>query len=180
MLGGDDQGWDCTNGTKFTYDEENGVYTLNYTFPAEYNFFGFTTELAENNDDGGWAYIEPFRFGAIADEGTDYWYTGEEDFVSLTWDAYHAIRIEGGEYNMTVDMNEMKLYIEKVVAPVGLRGDVNMSGDVTIADVTALIDYLLSGDATGISLDNADCNLQDGVTIADVTALIDYLLSGNW
>jgi len=66
------------------------------------------------------------------------------------------------------------------VIPTGLRGDVNMSEDVTIADVTALIDYLLSGDATGISLENANCNLQDDVTIADVTALIDYLLSGNW
>ena len=62
----------------------------------------------------------------------------------------------------------------------GMRGDVNMSNDVTIADVTALIDYLLSGDATGISLENADCNLSEDVSIADVTALIDYLLSGNW
>jgi hypothetical protein len=55
-----------------------------------------------------------------------------------------------------------------------------MNNDVTIADVTALIDYLLSGDPTGISLENADCNLKDGVTIADVTALIDFLLSGVW
>ena len=180
MLGGDDQGWDPTQGTKFTYDAENDVYTATITFPAEYNFFGFTTELAENNDEGGWAYIEPFRFGAIADEGTDYWYTGEEDYVSLTWDAYHAIRIAGGEYNLTVDLNEMKLYIEKVEAPVGLRGDVNNDNNVSIADVTALIDYLLSGDATGVNLANADCNLDENVSISDVTALIDYLLSGAW
>lgn len=74
------------------------------------------------------------------------------------------------------------LYTEPYVEPQpeGLRGDVNMSNSVTIADVTALIDYLLSGDPTGISLENANCNLQDGVSIADVTALIDYLLSGNW
>ena len=65
-------------------------------------------------------------------------------------------------------------------APVGLRGDVNMDEQVNIADVTALIDYLLSGNATGISVDNADCNLDEGVNIADVTALIDYLLSGSW
>ena len=71
----------------------------------------------------------------------------------------------------------MTLVIE---AANGLRGDVNLSKDVTIADVTALIDYLLSGDATGISLANADCNLSKDVTIADVTALIDFLLSGNW
>ena len=51
---------------------------------------------------------------------------------------------------------------------------------MTIADVTALIDYLLSGDASGINLVAADCNLDNSVTIADVTALIDYLLSGSW
>lgn len=62
----------------------------------------------------------------------------------------------------------------------GMRGDVNMSNDVTIADVTALIDYLLSSDASAISLTNADCNLDNGISIADVTVLIDYLLNGAW
>ena len=179
MLGGDDQPWDPTNGTEFVYDAEKNVYTATVTFPAEYNFFGFTTELAENNDDGGWAYIEPFRFGAIADEGTDYWYSGEEDFISLTWDEYHAIRIPAGEYNMTVNLEDMKLFIEEV-APAFLRGDVDMSGDVKIGDVTALINYLLSGDATGISLQAADCDQNGEIKIGDVTALINFLLSGTW
>ena len=174
MLGGDDQGWDPTNGTMFTYDAENKVYTATINFPAEYNYFGFTTELAENNDDGGWAYIEPFRFGAIS-EG-DYWYTGEEDFISLTWDEYHAIRIAGGEYNLTVDLNEMKLFIEKV-QPDFIRGDVDGDENVSIADVTTLIDFLLAGGDTPAS---ADCDLDGGVSIADVTTLIDFLLSGNW
>ena len=61
-----------------------------------------------------------------------------------------------------------------------IRGDVNNDGSVTIADVTALIDYLLSNDATGINLDAANCNQDEDVTIADVTALIDYLLTHSW
>ena len=60
------------------------------------------------------------------------------------------------------------------------RGDVNEDGVVNIADATALIDYLLSGNADGINLDNANCNQDEGINIADVTALVDYLLSGNW
>ncbi len=56
-------------------------------------------------------------------------------------------------------------------------GDVNHDGNVTIADVTALIDYLLS-DASAAPVEG-DVNGQGGVTIADVTALIDMLLSGN-
>lgn len=60
------------------------------------------------------------------------------------------------------------------------RGDVNMDGNVTIADVTALINYLLSSDASSVDLEAANCNLDARVTIADVTALINYLLSGSW
>ena len=61
-----------------------------------------------------------------------------------------------------------------------LRGDVDGDGKVGIADVTALIDYILSGDATGINLVAANVDNDDKVGIADVTALIDYILTGNW
>ena len=60
-----------------------------------------------------------------------------------------------------------------------LFGDVNNDGNVKINDVTALIDYLLSGDDTGINLDAADVNEDGFVRINDVTALIDYLLGGS-
>ena len=56
-------------------------------------------------------------------------------------------------------------------------GDVNTDGAVNIADVTALIDYLLSGG--DIDLYCADVNGDSSINIADVTALIDKLLSGN-
>lgn len=178
MLGGDSNDWYPTQGQEIDYDAENDVYTANITFPDEYNFFGFTTELAENNDDGGWIYIEPFRFGAIADEGTDFLYEGQE-YVSLTWDEYHAIGIKGGEYKLTIDLNKMRLYIEDL-NPQGIRGDVNMDGFVKIDDVTALIDYLLGGNEEGIDINAADCNKSGDVKIDDVTTLIDYLLGGNW
>ena len=61
--------------------------------------------------------------------------------------------------------------------PTSTRGDVNGDGSVSIADVTALIDILLSGSTAPAG---ADCNQDNNVTIADVTALIDYLLSGSW
>ena len=59
-------------------------------------------------------------------------------------------------------------------------GDVDHDGSVTISDVTALIDYLLSGNASGISLSGADCDQDGSISIGDVTALIDYLLSNHW
>ena len=61
-----------------------------------------------------------------------------------------------------------------------IRGDVNSDGKVDIADVTALTNYLLSHDATGVNLEAANCNEDDTISIADVTALINYLLSHSW
>ena len=57
-----------------------------------------------------------------------------------------------------------------------IPGDINGDGNMTIADVTSLIDLLLSG---GELPDGADVNGDGVVTIKDVTDLIDMLLSGN-
>ena len=62
--------------------------------------------------------------------------------------------------------------------PTAERGDANGDGVVNITDVTALIDFLLSG--VPVDEDAADCNLDGAINITDVTALIDYLLGGNW
>ena len=67
-----------------------------------------------------------------------------------------------------------------VIRAEALRGDVNGDGNVNISDVTTLIDYLLSGNASGVNLTAADCNQDSSVNISDVTTLIDYLLSGSW
>ena len=61
-----------------------------------------------------------------------------------------------------------------------LVGDVDGDSSVNISDVTTLIDYLLSGNASGINLTAADCDQDGSINISDVTTLIDYLLSGTW
>lgn len=64
--------------------------------------------------------------------------------------------------------------------PTTERGDVDRDGKVSIDDLTALIDYLLNGDASAISTDGADCDLNGKVNIDDLTTLIDRLLRGAW
>ena len=49
------------------------------------------------------------------------------------------------------------------------RGDVNGDGSVNISDVTALINYLLSHNATGLNLQNANCNQDSTINISDVS-----------
>lgn len=60
-----------------------------------------------------------------------------------------------------------------------LLGDVNKDGDITIADVTALVNIIL-GKANGpkplYNHDAADVNGDGGITIADVTALVNIIL----
>ena len=60
-----------------------------------------------------------------------------------------------------------------------LPGDVNDDGKVTISDVTALIDYLLSGDSSSFNEGNADVDGNGIIAIGDVSKLIDNLLAGN-
>ena len=74
-------------------------------------------------------------------------------------------------------------YLEYQVPALGesiLRGDVNDDKNVSIADVTALIDSLMTDDWDGKNYYNADCNEDGSVDISDVTVLIDYLLRGTW
>ena len=63
--------------------------------------------------------------------------------------------------------------------PQVLIGDVDNDGEIAIADVTTLIDYLLTGNATGVNLQAADVDEDGEIAIADVTTLIDKLLAGT-
>ncbi|MBR5686300.1 MAG: C10 family peptidase [Muribaculaceae bacterium] len=64
--------------------------------------------------------------------------------------------------------------------PQGLRGDVDGDGKVDITDATMLINYLLTNDAEGINMENANCDLEGGIDISDATSLINYLLNNTW
>ena len=142
--------------------DENGVWAI--TFDAPFTYAGGTLLVdIQTVEEGNWK--------------TTYFY-------GKPMDAYYVMSTYGyaGSKKGQMVLPKVTFTINggDTPQPQGLRGDVNNSNDVTIADVTVLIDYLLSGDATGVNLDNADCNLSGDVSIADVTVLIDYLLSGNW
>ena len=79
--------------------------------------------------------------------------------------------------NMLYYTDGTKFVIPTVPQPY-ILGDVNGDGSVNIADVTALIDYLL-GSAGNVNVDAADVNGDGAINIADVTALIDKLLGGS-
>ena len=103
------------------------------------------------------------------------------DFVHAASGTVNAFEAYAGNVT-TSAATSFKIVLDEDAeeAPTTQRGDVNKDGNVTILDVTCLIDYLLSGDGTGLDLTVADCDENDILSIGDVTALIDYLLSGSW
>lgn len=85
-----------------------------------------------------------------------------------------ALYIDGTESDWS-NIEEVTLFEN---TPAFQLGDVNHDGDVNIADVTRLIDYLLDT-TTDIYLDCADVKADGDINIADVTALIDLLLNNE-
>lgn len=76
----------------------------------------------------------------------------------------------------------VRIWDVKVVyeEPTTRPGDVNHDGDVTIADVTALVNIILGKDTEGVyDHEAADVNDDDEITIADVTALVNIILGKN-
>ena len=59
-----------------------------------------------------------------------------------------------------------------------ILGDVDRDGEVSISDVTVLIDYLLSGNVD-IDMNAADVDADGELSISDVAALIDMLLNAS-
>ena len=180
QLIGKDPSYYCSNSNKYTIDEWCALICteLEARRPIPYHdmYEGHAWVLDGVDADGkfhmnwgfagrfnGWFEINALAFNPYGD--------------SEVWDFSSG---SNGGNEMIINCFPYEGYVIPGDEPQGMRGDVNNSGDVTIADVTALIDYLLGGDVSAINLDNADCNLDSNVTIADVTKLIDYLLSGAW
>jgi hypothetical protein len=61
-----------------------------------------------------------------------------------------------------------------------LRGDADGDGEVSIADVILIIDYLLVPEGTDINLGNADGDLDGEINIGDIVAISDYIMRKAW
>ncbi len=64
-----------------------------------------------------------------------------------------------------------------IIAIAAIKGDVNGDGAVTASDVTALYNYLLNNDASGLV--NGDVDGDGNITAGDVTQVYNILLNGQ-
>ena len=168
-------GWAPNNGIEMTTTNgEKYTATISFVDPyGGYSYFSFTTALGSS-----WDEIAASRMGATSN---NFLINEARLGTNLTVvPGQNSFRIPVGKYNLTLYLSQGILVVEKWTEPVVVRGDVDQDGKINISDVTALIDYLLTGNATGISLENANCDQDQSIQISDVTALIDYLLTNHW
>ena len=145
-----------------------------------YSYFSFTKALAAETDtiNGGWDAIAASRFGAPTD--VDYEVNDSVLGAQINLGAdgtATSFKIPAGTYGITVDLD--KRYVMIIKEDVTIVGDVNNDGTVDVADVTALINYILGDKETvTINTEAADVNHDDTIDVSDVTALINQIL-GN-
>ena len=165
---GIDPSWYCSNSSKYTEEEWKALISVELEAgrPIAYHNVDFIDGHAWVLDgvdaDGrfhmNWGFYERF----------DGWF----EFGAFT------IYPNGETWNFNGSGNEMVI---NIIPPGGgvTIGDVDMDGEVGISDVSALIDYLLNGDATGIDLRAADVDKDGEIGIGDVSDLIDILLNST-
>lgn len=88
-------------------------------------------------------------------------------------DQYHAL-ISNAETSSVIDLADMDYMCFGEVTS-HIIGDVNLDGEVNIADVNAAIEIVLSSGTDSL----ADVNADGEINIADINALIEIILNGN-
>ncbi len=86
----------------------------------------------------------------------------------------HKYYVSASYYSLGEEKELLHTTPYAVVFPI-MMGDVNGDSEITIADVTALVNIIL-GKADNSSLKASDVNQDGEVTIADVTALVNIIL----
>ncbi len=110
---------------------------------------------------------EDYIFNVVLNQGDNQHQS--EDVTGIHKDIYLEITSTSNKYTVA-DITDQYAY---------MAGDVNGDGEVSIGDVTALIDILLGGHADAETLLRCDVNEDGEASIGDVTALIDMLLSSH-
>ena len=174
----DYQVWAIDAGTKMEYNPATETYTA--TVHAEAGAtFGFST-MIDDNAEGDWNDILPYRFGPESDG--EFYLTEERlgQTLNLSWDQFSDIYVmTSADYEITLSLERNYVIIGKL-APTVVLGDVNEDGFIDINDVTAMIDYVLGKPVSPFNILNADVVDDDTIDINDVTELINYVLTGHW
>lgn len=105
----------------------------------------------------------------------------EENYIDKTTYENAVLCVPAGSIQNYQNAEGWKEFLH-IVAIAGdvTPGDVDGDGKIGMDDLTALINYLLTDNATGINMENADVDGSGNVGMDDLTALVNYLLTDHW
>ena len=170
--------WNPGRGVEMT-DQGNGTYTLTV------NIGGTVWFVFADGQDSDWnVFNANYRYGPTG--GSEEVSAGNT-YTTQKSNNNHSYKFTGSgkEYTFTFNQGNLTFSITEYQEPVLPDptmlevGDVNGDSEITIADITALINILLGGFANYDTLHRADVNYDGENNIADVTALVNYLLTGQ-
>ena len=153
----------------FAGTEEDGVYETEGTLEAGAEFKVITPNANGDN----WIWL-----GGIDELGGGYFLINN-DLLNQPLqliDGSNFRMDNGGKFTFRINVSDMTLTVIPVANPV-VAGDVNGDGEVTSFDITALYNYLLSGDMTDIV--NGDQDSDGTITTHDVTFVYEILLGAK-
>ena len=161
-----------------TSDKFSARFTITNNGTETYDE-GITVNLYKNLDGQYGNNVQTVDKHIVLEPGQTTTIEVEFDNVTDGWEYFiYAFYYSGGQQKQLTGTQHYTIVFPEV--PQVVRGDVNSDNEIDISDATALINYLLYGDATDINLENANCDLQGGVDISDATILINFLLYGTW
>ena len=171
--------WNPGNGVEMT-DKGNGIYTLTANVGGTVWFVFADGQTSDWN-----VFNANYRYGPNGNGSQEV--SVGNTYTTQKSNNNHSYKFtgNGSEYTFTFNLNNLTFSINEyqeppLPDPFSLpTGDVNGDGEVTIADVTSLINILLGGFANYDTRMRADVNFDHEMTIADVTSLINILLSGK-
>lgn len=104
-LMGDNVGWNPTQGTPLTRVSDQ-VFEGVFTFTKDTSYFAFFDALAENNDQGGWDYVNAHRYAGAEDNHL----LNKAVLTDTIAKANHSFMVApAGQYKLRVDLNTNKV-----------------------------------------------------------------------
>ena len=86
--------------------------------------------------------------------------------------------LSGGNQGVNVSLDAVFFYRKDAIPPTSLLGDVNNDSEVSVADVTALVNIILENEAPSVEdYPSADVNKDGEVSVADITALVNIIMA---
>ena len=104
--------WAPNDGVEMTLAD--GAFSADITVSGAAGFFSFVTDLAENNDQGGWDYVNELRYGAANDGDV-----ASTEAANALVKGSNAYQLPTGEYTLSVkeDLSEFTVTVKGEPVP---------------------------------------------------------------